>query len=262
MSISAFTASGSALPNWPITLPAGYSDQYPAIGNVGTNGEVRIVVIDRLPDYPFTPSIRIITPDGQVEKTISLPEAGSNRSVAVSLADLNRDGKLDIIAQLESINSQKVVVVAYDRTGTQLAGWPFETGDRLELVGNSAPVIGDVDGDSLPEVVFTTTQAGVGTTGYVYVINHDGTPAKAWDQTGVYPIGFGAVPAIADIDNDRHNEIIITGDYWDGITGSFDAVWVYDLNKNDPNVIHSSNIEWGQFMHDAQHTGFSELWVN
>lgn len=263
MSVSAITASGSALPHWPITLPGGFADEYPAIGNVGTHGEIRVVVIGRLASSPFTPTISIITPSGQVERTIALPEAsGATRAGAVSLADLNRDGKLDIIAQLTSANTEYVIVVAYDRTGTPLPGWPFETKGRQEWVSDSAPVIGDIDGDSLPEVVFTTQLAGSGTTGYIYVLNHDGTPAEAWNQTGIYPIGMGAVPAIADIDNDQHNEIIISGNYWDGFTGSYDAIWVYDLNKGNSSIVHSPNIEWGQFMHDAQHTGFSELWVN
>lgn len=262
-SISVFEASGSALPNWPVTLPGGFADQYPAIGNVGVHGEMRIVVVDRLASAPFTPRIIILTPTGQIEKTILLPEvSGANRAAAVALADLNRDGKLDIVAQFNSANSQRVIVIAYDRNGQPLPGWPFETSGRIERIGNSAVVIGDVDGDSLPEVIFTTQKDGSSTTGYIYVLNHDGTPVETWNQTGVYPIGFGAVPAIANIDKDRHNEIIITGEYWDGFTGSYDSIWVYDLNKGKDEITHSPNIEWGQFMHDAQHTGFHELWVN
>ena len=38
-----------------------------------------------------------------------------------------------------------------------------------------------------------------------------------------------AAPAIADIDGDGRNEIIINGDFWGGRTAYPDKIWVYDL---------------------------------
>ncbi|MCK4872127.1 MAG: hypothetical protein KAS72_05340, partial [Phycisphaerales bacterium] len=64
------------------------------------------------------------------------------------------------------------------------------------------------------------------------------------------PIGSGAVPAIADIDLDGRNEIIIGGSYWNGVLGNYDKVWAYDLGGGP-----HGRVEWSQFGGNARHTG-------
>jgi hypothetical protein len=64
------------------------------------------------------------------------------------------------------------------------------------------------------------------------------------------PLGFGAVPAIADIDLDGRNEIIVTGNYWSGVNGFFDKLWVYDLGGSNHGAV-----EWGQFGGGPEHRG-------
>ncbi|HSW38555.1 MAG TPA: CFI-box-CTERM domain-containing protein, partial [Acidobacteriota bacterium] len=68
-------------------------------------------------------------------------------------------------------------------------------------------------------------------------------------------IGTGLIPAIADIDADGRNEIIVTGDapfHQDRSyrIGYFDKVWVYDLGG-----VHHGPVIWGQFMGNAGNTG-------
>ena len=62
----------------------------------------------------------------------------------------------------------------------------------------------------------------------------------------------GAVPAIADIDLDGRNELVVTSAFWDGWAGYYDKVWVYDFAGTTP---HGS-VLWGQFMANASHHGF------
>jgi uncharacterized repeat protein (TIGR01451 family) len=56
------------------------------------------------------------------------------------------------------------------------------------------------------------------------------------------------VPAIADIDLDGRTEIVVAGDYWDGIPGYYEKVWVYDLHGAD-----YGPTEWGQFGGGPRH---------
>ena len=67
-------------------------------------------------------------------------------------------------------------------------------------------------------------------------------------------IGSGVVSAIADIDLDGHNEIIITGSYWNGTSGNYGKVWTFDIDKDSVGIVDGP-VQWGQFGHDAQHTG-------
>ncbi|HUU98644.1 MAG TPA: hypothetical protein VM487_23165 [Phycisphaerae bacterium] len=54
--------------------------------------------------------------------------------------------------------------------------------------------------------------------------------------------------AIAAIDLDGRNEIIVTGSYWDGYSGDYDKVWAYDLGGDT-----HGRIEWGQFGGGPRH---------
>jgi hypothetical protein len=109
-------------------------------------------------------------------------------------------------------------------------------------------VVGDVDGDQEPEIV--VSYKGVSKDGF-RVYEKDGTPNKVMPKKHLM-LDRGGVPAIADIDLDGRNEIIIIGN--DGETtvpGYFDRVWVFDLKGPKP---HGA-ILWGQFGGNAAHQG-------
>lgn len=63
-------------------------------------------------------------------------------------------------------------------------------------------------------------------------------------------LGGGRAPAIADVDGDGRNEIVIGSDEWEGEAGWAPTVWLYDLG-NGPH----GPVEWAQFMSDAAHSG-------
>src|SRR5206468_140948 len=59
----------------------------------------------------------------------------------------------------------------------------------------------------------------------------------------------GGVPAIADVDLDGRNELVVMSDAWNGQQGFYDKVWAYDLHGST-----YGGIEWGQFGGDPEHT--------
>ncbi len=218
----------------------GEVDTFPVVGDVGGDDSIEVIIISEETASPWRDIVNIYDGMGNLENSWMMP-AGTPYGTAPALADLTGDQIPDIVVQLERYT------VAYDGSGNMLPGWPVDAGST-HWKGNSAPAIGDVDGDMLPEVVFTTTDYYTNYTGYIHVVNHDGTYVTDFPMT-MRNHENGGGHAISDIDNDGHNEIIITSDFWNGISDDYDKLWAFDLNRDDPGVTHGC-IEWEQFMAD------------
>lgn len=236
----AYHHTGDLVEGFPIIF-RGYSNTFPVIGEVDGDSQKEIVVVGR-PDASFTSTtILVIGSNGVIKRSIPL-YGDLMCGTAPALADLDSDGIPEIIVQ-----TNDALFAVHGTDGTNVAGWPV--GWNYYYQGNSSPVVGDVDGDGLPEIVITTMVSGTCCNGVVRVYKANGVSHPRFPKT--LPIEWGAVPAIADIDGDGHNEIIVTGDFSDGPNhGYFDKVWVYDLGG----PTHGS-VLWGQFMGNARHTG-------
>ena len=175
----------------------------------------------------------------------------TDRLCRPALADLNGDSTPEIIVQTnDGLN-------CWYGDGSICPGWPqvwqkAYTGGYYEQ-GNSSPVIGDIDGDSQPDIVITIHDwlhyGDSYRPGEIRVYNRNGVLHPDFPKT-LSKLGSGAVSAIADIDLDGRNEIIVAGDFWEGIADYYDKVWVYDLGGPQ-----HGKIEWGQFGGGPQHRG-------
>lgn len=145
------------------------------------------------------------------------------------LADLDHDGRLDIIAA--GMDSQ---VYVWRGDGTSLPGWPFllwdaerpdddrgeEPRQRQRIMGT--PAVGDVNGDGVLDIVVGTNEQ-YGDNGRVYVLDGRGSKAPkailpGWPVTTfsryVLPVVGSGMPnaaALADIDKDGKLEIFVNG---------------------------------------------------
>ncbi|MDQ3821724.1 MAG: VCBS repeat-containing protein, partial [Actinomycetota bacterium] len=231
--VFAYRADGSSLPGFPVRAAAsGYVDAYPAIGDVDGDGALEIVVVEG------GPTVVVLSRTGVVERTMT-PARGVSYGTAPALADLDGDDVPEIVVQTDG------ALDVWKGNGSRLAGWPVTWGDYW--VGNSAPVVGDVDGDQLPDIVVTGHVAGADT-GEVRAYSRNGTLLAGFPKNP----GLGAkvaAPAIADLDLDGRNEIVVAGNDVD-IIGYFDDVWVYDLGGGP-----HGPIEWGQLMGGPRHQG-------
>ena len=245
VSLFAYHHNGVPVAGFPISFN-GYTDTFPVIGDVDGDGLPEIVVVgySNISASERVATVFIYNASGGLKRSIPL-SGNVSYGTAPALADLDGDSILEIIVQTDSALN----IVRGD--GTNYPGWPVVWGNGYWL-GGSAPVVGDVDGDGLPEIVVTTQVAGSSATGFVRVFKLDGSSHPAFPKNML--IGSGMVPAIADIDDDGHNEIIISGLFWGGLSGYYNKVWVYDLGG----PTHGP-VLWGQFMGNARHTGTSSV---
>jgi MYXO-CTERM domain-containing protein len=163
---------------------------------------------------------------------------GASIESSPKTADLDGDGKREIV-----IGDSGGYVHAFRADGSELPGWPVETGLRPQLdpandknhraapgyANGRVPVewkqavfatiaIGDLDGDGKDEVVASTTD------GQTFVYGADGTPRAGWPQgidmadvrgapssDRVLERHFLAAPVLADLDGDGQLEVIQAG---------------------------------------------------
>ncbi len=219
---------------------------FPVIGDVDDDGSNEVIFLSGLHGDPYF-GIFIVGPTGLIERIIPFctnVECLGAVSDAPALADMDEDHVPEIIVGAEA------GIWAFQGDGTMLPGFPVKWGSPYDYwIGNNAPVVGDVDGDQSPDIVMTTTESGQSEHGQVYVYNSQGQLNPHFPKD--LDFGSGAAPAIADIDLDGRNEIIITGSFWNGHSGYYDNVWVYDLGGTS-----HGNVEWGQLGGGPQNWGF------
>jgi hypothetical protein len=115
---------------------------------------------------------------------------GSNSSP--SLADVDRDGRLEIV-----VGARNGTLHVLRRDGTYLPGWPVNAGYSLQ----SSPTLVNLDGDPQLEIIVGLNDSKVS----VYKV--DGTLMPGWPQTTSYSVISSA--SVGDIDADGQLEIVI-----------------------------------------------------
>ncbi len=164
-------------------------------------------------------------------KTIS-PPSGFVSDGQVAVADFDKDGQLDVLVKQ---NSDVFGIYAYNpRSSTILFSKQIRTGANRQ----GFPLIGDIDADSIPEVVVlsATTQE---TNSYMKAYKFDGTSfSEFWHLDVTDPSGSTGM-TLFDFNQDGLKEIvyrdtknlrIINGSLKSHLTG-VDTTEVYDLSS-------------------------------
>jgi hypothetical protein len=115
------------------------------------------------------------------------------KPTAVTLADLNNDDTLEVIAG--STDSKQY---AWDFHGNALTGWP----KTLPAAIQSKVAVGDLFNDGRKELV------AVARDGNAYVYFSDGSGVPGWPQSANGSMGFIS-PTLSDIDGDESLEVIV-----------------------------------------------------
>jgi hypothetical protein len=231
--IMAFKFNGSTVAGFPFpTFPSTDNSKILAgpilTADMDGDGRFDIIEVRKEQNNPSRTFVRLFGADGRMKwEKETLPGESVDYTTAPALADLDGDGLPEIIVQVNG------ALYVWHGNGTLMQGWPVRFADGSNI-GNSSPVVGDVDGDQLPDIVIVTVRAGPAE---VLVFNRFGQLHPAFPK--VIPLGdtstvsaisdTSMAPAIADIDLDGRNEILVGSNLWKGYSDMYDTLYAFDL---------------------------------
>ncbi len=160
--------------------------------------------------------------------------SGTEIRSAPAVADLNRDGSLEVVVGVGNIPQNHThggLIVLRASDGSVYPGWPYLTADVLgDLSGPdgcsdgivTSPAVADLDGDGKLEIVAGSFDLRV------YAWKLDGRLVPGWPR--ITQDTIWSSPAIADLDNDGWPEVVIGSDshtdpYFSSHNGG--ALWVF-----------------------------------
>ncbi len=175
------------------SLPGKYSSRYLP------DMEGKVVVAEGFSDY-------ILSSSGRDTATVfpgwPLSRTGSNEKGGV-YANLDDDPELELVYPAGA------VLYAFNIDGTDVPGWP----QTLDFPPDGAPAFGDIDGDSIGEIVVTTHQTGTFAFGTIYAFKTNGTNVPGF-PVATEQGGAVRTPVLADLDWDGALEIIVALRNW------------------------------------------------
>lgn len=215
----------------PVTYDAGALGELSDVVVADVNGDRKL---DLVVAY-FTGSIAVLLGNGDGTFWAPILSRLPSANDSIAIADVNNDGKPDLLA-------------THGRDGW--VGVSLGNGDgtfRTEVEYNSGAIwpgsfaVTDVNGDSKPDLVVAN---GGYPDGIVSILlgNGDGTfqPAKGYDSGGT----FGRALAVADVNGDGKPDVVVANLYTSNVgvllgngDGTFQPALTYDSGYEFPNSI-------------------------
>lgn len=191
---------------WPYELPAaGKSHCAPAIGDLDCDGDLEIVIVTE------NDELHVVTSTGMAMSPFPIDfisNSGSSGGICPSpaLADFDGDNELEIVAvAIHGYDFGQIHVLNLD--GENLDGWPVDVEGNAE----SSPVVADITGDGLLDVIFGIGGGSDSSPNLLYAFRHNGGIVTGFPLTLDGPVR--ATPMICDVDKDMDVDIVYGG--WD-----------------------------------------------
>jgi hypothetical protein len=182
----------------PVSYSAGYEPLFLATGDLNGDGRPDVVSAG-FDDGAVSVYFNSATTPGTFGSPLSLTSGGASQVV---IADLNADGRADIVSA--DFNVSMFI---------QSAATPgsFQTPASLSTSGANWVSVGDLNHDGAPDIVVTDA---VG----VRVLFHTGAassvtysaPASVFTQSVNFNLPAASLTAIADVDGDGFNDLVVT----------------------------------------------------
>ncbi|MDD5361730.1 MAG: T9SS type A sorting domain-containing protein [Ignavibacteria bacterium] len=190
--VQALKLNGTSVPGWPKTVSTYGLEGCPAFGDIDGDGEGEIVVTN----HGLTSGgyIYAYKKNGTLLPGFPINHGYSARTPV--LADIDNDGKLDIIVNKRTYPTGLVYVYRYD--GSIVTGWPKAIGH----VPASSPAVGDINNDGFPEIIMES-YTGL----YAWKANGDSIPGFPFMMPNGDANSYSS-PVLADVDGDGFREII------------------------------------------------------
>jgi hypothetical protein len=212
--VSVFKGDGTLLSGWPQSPPATSDDLFSALKSVPLVGDVDGDGVKEIVGTTTTGKIVVWGANGAVKPgwpraiTFTSDWGVGMASLSLTLADVDRNGVLDIVAT----DSQQSGIHVFNGSGSYLPGWPVTTWTGI----NSPAVVADLNKDGKNEVV-----VGIeANPSRLVVLGSKGTVQPGWPQTLVNSTNDspGTYPVVGDLDDDGDLEIAVVASDWDPTT--------------------------------------------
>ncbi len=217
----AYKVDGTDVPGFPYFSDSRINNSA-AVGDLNNDGMVEIVF------YDSTGHLYAVQQDGTDYPGFPADYGFGTRSgglPSVALGDMDEDGELEIIfAGNVDGDLSKLVIVDTDvnggTSGLSLNGWP------IDLPGSSegSPVVGDIDGDAVPDIIFGIGGGSEDAPNNLYAFKANGQSIDGFPITLTGPIM--PTPVICDLDGDLDVDIILGA--WDREVHVWDMPFAFD----------------------------------
>ena len=193
-----YRGDGTVYPGWPKTINSVPASSC-AVGDITGDGVPEIIAESYNSLYAFDKNGNILT-----GFPFTMPNGDNNSYSSPVLADVDNDGKHEIIFGTHKLSTGAGYVYILKFDGTIMPGWTAQaTSDWIY----GPPAVGYINNDNILDIAVGDQVLS-------------GTPADhlyAWDRTGAAITGFPVGPinavnnqvALADIDNDNFTELIV-----------------------------------------------------
>jgi hypothetical protein len=175
-----------------------------AAADLDHNGKLETILFNNFFNITGAHSeVHVFQPDGSERPGWPVAVNDSQFAQAYfAVGDFKRDGHEEIVFTHETS------LYLFNSDGSLFSNaWPLTTG----ILGYGAAVIGDIDGDGLPEIVITRNDFSGFYDAKLLAIRSDGTTARTWQLTGrngydqyAYPL-----PIIGDFDQNGTTDIAV-----------------------------------------------------
>lgn len=193
-SLTIYDREGHVLQRWPLgEIGATNITQksFPVVANMDSDPELEIVIVGGGTTVSCYDITNLTSP------VWVAPVNGICLSSPI-VADIDRDGKKEVIVATCSPNPGGAGVYVFDNMGVAKQGWPSLTDDSFL----TSPAVGDLDGDGLLEICVMGSRSFS-----LHVLEFDGFEAFGWPKLLKFFSNAG-MPNIADIDGDGFPDII------------------------------------------------------
>jgi hypothetical protein len=206
-----FNHDGTPKPfNAPILtgVPAGM-----AAADLDHNGKLETILVNHSDSLGTQAAIHVFQPDGSERPGWPVDISASHSNFfsysGVAVGDLRRDGHEEIVVS----NGSGLYIFNSDGTLFSSA-WPLPIANSVTYL---RPLIADIDGDGLPEIVIPFNDFNSGGL-QLHAFHSDGSVLKTWALTGVnnFEPNFDAAATIGDFNQDGSTDIAVAY----GLSGS------------------------------------------
>jgi hypothetical protein len=204
-------------PGWPLNLH-GHLWESPLIADLDRDDRDEIIVTV---NYPWR--VYVYRENGTIYNSSWLKVFTDDQGSGAAAADLDGDGDLEIVAGDSTL-------YAWHHTGEPVAGFPVSL--PLGTYLNTTPVVGDVTGDMIPEIIVGVSNFRL----YMWDARGRISPGFPKEYDGVPKPNVLTIPALGDLDHDSINDMIVatnTGHIYayKGDGGFVNGYWDYYISQ-------------------------------